>query len=402
MAQREGLLREVRWSELLPWLLIVKAVRLTLSPKTLILATIGLLGMYAGFHIIGDLFSGADDQMVKNSIERFEGWPWQEYGLEGKFSQLSIDSAVSRNPLSGVFPQLTHPFVSLFSWDLSTTGLAYYLLCCLWSSLVWALAGGAITRIAALSFTRDEPMGLFASLAHAARRWPSYFAIPLIPLLGVLFLLVIFGVCGWTLTWGGFFVFLGGLLWFIALLAGLFLAIVMLALLVGWPLMWPAVSTEGTDAFDALSRGFAYVYQRPFYYLFLILFAGLVGAISYLVLGVFVDKTVYLGDWLISWGAGRDRMAELAAMPTSDDASWLGGSGATMRLFWINLATLAKPAFQVGFFWTAATALYLLLRRAVDATDLDDITLDAAEETHSVPPFTEQNSEANNGSNPAE
>ena len=35
----------------------------------------------------------------------------------------------------------------------------------------------------------------------------------------------------------------------------------------GWPLMWPTISSEGTDAFDALSRSYAYVYQRPLAYL---------------------------------------------------------------------------------------------------------------------------------------
>ena len=35
----------------------------------------------------------------------------------------------------------------------------FLLLCAIWELLVWGLVGGAITRIAALKFTRDEAPG---------------------------------------------------------------------------------------------------------------------------------------------------------------------------------------------------------------------------------------------------
>ena len=46
------------------------------------------------------------------------------------------------------------------------------------------------------------------------------------------------------------------------------MAVLLLGLIFGWPLMFSTISTEGTDAFDAISRSYAYVFQRPFHYLF--------------------------------------------------------------------------------------------------------------------------------------
>jgi hypothetical protein len=184
-----------------------------------------------------------------------------------------------------------------------------------------------------------------------------------------------------------FFVFVAGLLWIVVISAGLFLAIVLLGLAAGWPMMWPTISTERTDAFDALSRSMAYVYQRPLYYLFLIVIASLLGFLGFMVVDVFVDGTIAFGDWAVSWGSGSDRMNEIKGWTNGGDAGLLGGGGASLIAFWQGCALIVKPAFQVGFFWTAATAIYLLMRRAVDATEMDEIVTDEAE-SFSLPPLS--------------
>ena len=62
-------------------------------------------------------------------------------------------------PVPGVWAYLTDPFVRLLGADVSVIGLAYFSLCCLWEALVWALFGGAVTRIAALDLARQEQIG---------------------------------------------------------------------------------------------------------------------------------------------------------------------------------------------------------------------------------------------------
>ena len=61
------------------------------------------------------------------------------------------------------------------------------------------------------------------------------------------------------------------------------MAILTIGLAAGWPLMAPTVSTEGTDTFDALSRSYAYVYQRPLAYLLYAVAATIIGILGLLV-----------------------------------------------------------------------------------------------------------------------
>ena len=67
---------------------------------------------------------------------------------------------------------------------------------------------------------------------------------------------------------------IAGALWFLPLLAGLFMAVLLVGLFFGFPLMWATISAEGTDAFDALSRSYAYTYQRPLLYALYSIAAG--------------------------------------------------------------------------------------------------------------------------------
>ena len=83
---------------------------------------------------------------------------------------------------------------------------------------------------------------------------------------------------------------------------GLLMAILLLGALVGWPLMWATVSVEGTDAFDALSRSYAYTYQRPLRLLWYVVFATILAAVSMFVVKLFAASAISLGSWSIRWG----------------------------------------------------------------------------------------------------
>ena len=55
---------------------------------------------------------------------------------------------------------------------------------------------------------------------------------------------------------------LGGVFLFIPLVLGLVMAILLVGLLAGWPLMHASVAAEADDTLDALSRTFSYLNQR--------------------------------------------------------------------------------------------------------------------------------------------
>ncbi|MDR0705515.1 MAG: hypothetical protein LBF88_11080, partial [Planctomycetaceae bacterium] len=42
-------------------------------------------------------------------------------------------------------------------------------------------------------------------------------------------------------------------------------------------------------------------------------------------------------------------------------------------LIWYGMVQLIKPAYTFAWFWTSSVAIYLLLRRSVDATPLSEV-----------------------------
>jgi hypothetical protein len=266
---------------------------------------------------------------------------------------------------------------------LTIWGIAFLFLCCGWAALIWGLFGGAITRIAALTLAREEPLGMFAAIGFARSRLGGYFTAPLLPLAGLLLAAFPLWVLGLAMR-VDFFVALAGLVWFVVLLIGVFMAILALGLLFGWPLMAPTISTEGSDSFDALSRSYAYVSQRPLHYLFYVAVASLLGLLGILVVDIFAEAILYLSMLAISWGTGAERVQQLMN-PGEEDR--LLSAGVTLIHFWQGFVLTFAYAFRYAFFWTAASAIYLLLRRGVDATEMDEVYLEAQAEAYSLPPL---------------
>ncbi|MEK6249525.1 MAG: hypothetical protein N2C12_15190, partial [Planctomycetales bacterium] len=50
-----------QWQDYLPWLLIFRAVRPAVSPRLLILTTLGMIGMVAGWRLCWDVFAYSTD-----------------------------------------------------------------------------------------------------------------------------------------------------------------------------------------------------------------------------------------------------------------------------------------------------------------------------------------------------
>ena len=55
--------------------------------------------------------------------------------------------------------------------------------------------------------------------------------------------------------------------------------------------------------------------------------------------------------------------------------------------FWTDCVKLAATGYLFSYFWTAASAMYLLLRHSVDATETDEVVLDEEEQAAALPPL---------------
>jgi hypothetical protein len=413
-----GVVREIAWREIFPWLLLFRAFRISIQLWQLLLSSAGVLLTVFGWWALAHVFGGANEEPLKVWLggpfyqscpwrEQGDAWPWKSPGpwpdLEPVqlVPQQTLDprhrlwqplppqlGRYPANPFLGPWQQLRAPFRQLFDGDLGITGLAFLVCCCLWASAVWALFGGAITRRAALDLGREENVGLQASLRYAAGKWSSYFAAPLLPLIGLFICACPIFVLGLLMRFDIGLLF-AGVLWPLALLASLVMALLLLALLFGWPLMWPTISTEGTDSFDALSRSWSYVYHRPLHYLFYAAVVTVLGGLGWLLVAYFADWVAYLPAWAASWTTGGERMDDIFG--AGESLGTMGRWGANLIYFWNGCVRLSALGFVYSYFWTASTAIYFLLRRDDDGTDLDDVYLEATDQKYGLPPLANDN-----------
>jgi hypothetical protein len=308
--------------------------------------------------------------------------------------------------------------------DVSALAFLFLLLCAVWELLVWGLVGGAITRIAALKFTRDEAPGPVAAVKHAVAKLPSYSLPPLVALAGAAVFAIQLAVFGVFMRLD-VLAFLAALIWPFVLILGLLMAILLLGALIGWPFMWATISVEGTDAFDALSRSYAYTYQRPWRLLWYVLFVTLLAAISMFVVKMFAASAIALGDWSVNWGLDNETMREVVrpvnstadeqrvlpppAVPLVDgdveatepgevrgdtideeagrEVSMFRTGARRAVFFWKSLMAALAAGYQAGFLWVSAVGVYLLLRRDIDGVQPTEVYLEQ-DEGYGMPPLT--------------
>src|SRR5262249_48077091 len=122
-------------------------------------------------------------------------WPWEwslDYALpepdeQGRQSALSQFRGVLDHPSAttaaalGNWQIVLHPIRAvaepaavLFHGDAGWSELADAVTRLLWMLIVWSVFGGAIARIAAVQFARDQQIGLRAALTFALSRFFGY------------------------------------------------------------------------------------------------------------------------------------------------------------------------------------------------------------------------------------
>ena len=142
-------------------------------------------------------------------------------------------------------------------------------------------------------------------------------------------------------------------------MASLAAAVLVIGLALGWPLLWAAISVDGGDAFDAVSRTYSYVFDSVLRFVGYVALAALVGLAGFVGVSVFAAVTLHLALWTVSWGAGADWLNSVGDEPF----------GLRAITFWSNCVWLVANAYVPSYVLTAGTAVYLLLRFRVDQPD---------------------------------
>ena len=391
----------LNFRRIFPWVQLLRTFGIAVDIRKVCLAAAGLMMLTLGNRAILYLPFAPDETIP---------FPWEvEFGysdsdtnsrdLSGSGNALKLSGEILQQPietLPRIFTNWTlilrpvndliEPAVVLFQTNRGDNGwseIAYAWARLLWALCVWSIFGGAICRMVAVQFARDERIGIRSALAFSGKRFFSYLSAPLLPLAGIgaLWLICLAGgLIGRIPVVGEFVVSVGFML---PLLFGFFMTLMLIGVAAGWPLMFATISTEGSDGFDGLSRSYSYIYDRPWYYAWLLVLTMVYSSVAIFFVWFATSLTVHLAGWSITTGMGEENTsAILHSIPPLLDVTPLGDTSTHVSLgasaivgYWLYAVALLLVGFVYSFFWTSATVIYFLLRLSDDAIELDEVYL---------------------------
>ncbi len=252
--------------------------------------------------------------------------------------------------------------------------------------LLWAIGGGAISRLMAVRATQSQSIGLRSAMAFAREKYVSFFMAPLVPLIVVLAIWLVLATAGLLFYLAALDV-IGALLFPLALVGGFLAAMVLILLAAGHNLFYPAIAIEGTDALDALTRAMSYVLSRPWHLIFYYVVGLVYGALTYVFVGGVIFLTMaathrFVGSWVVNGSfvalIPRPQFGQLLYDVDFASLGFFGKIAASLIKLWSFLLVGLLSAYAINFYFSINTWVYLLLRRHVDGTEVDEVYLEEA------------------------
>ncbi|WP_347243786.1 hypothetical protein [Thermogutta sp.] len=389
---REGVIRQVRWGEVFPWLRLVRAAIAACSLRVLFVAIIGLLLVEGGRQILEYAFPyreplpalprgiplrlGAADLGLTQSAQSQFGVSGSSSSRAGK-SVLLLSEVAQQPRLVPIFG-VWHDLASCYTYFLrityvpdppgrpraireerSWTDWIKRLLHLIWVFAVWTLCGGVILRFSALAVARGEGHSLGGLLRFALPRWPAAMACIFGGWLAIYSFGWISAVVCLAANWIGTHVLPLGWAWVSTLIPGVLLTLVVVLVVFGWPLMLAAIMIDNQDGYGAVGAAGSYLLRRPFYFFFYAAVAAVLGAVVAAVVMLLVEWCIELTLWSAELVLPRVSFGELLTNPSLAQ--------------WHDVFRRLTSAYLYAHFWTSTAVIYVLLRHNVDQTEFDEL-----------------------------
>ncbi len=431
MMREDAEARSISWSELLPFLPLFRGFRMAIDVRKLALATAAVVVLYLGGRLL-DWLTPVGQRVVVSATGISEPRVFVSSGLhptavrEWIESTQKAEGATRRGVFAVLMDEWRGTLVEFTSAALSLSprgvvnALVRALGLKLWLGVmhpvyllifgfgiwlpVWALAGGAICRIAALQATRDERVSIAAAIEFSRRKFWSFVTVPLLPVGIILVIAVLLAVGGLIGAIPGFGTLVAPLLWFLAMAGGILIAIIAIGLVLASPLMYPTIAVEGSDAYDGMSRSLSYVGQHVWrtalyfgvamvYGSICYVFVKLVARVGLFATHFFVGLTMNMGSASAPGGGTvPHKLNAFWQAPALDFSNPFYGAlphaavagvsrvGQFLLSAWVYMAFAVVAGWLLSYYHSASTLAYLLLRRDEDATDLDEVWVEEDEE----------------------
>ncbi|MHC4940643.1 MAG: hypothetical protein ACYTHK_17010 [Planctomycetota bacterium] len=263
---------------------------------------------------------------------------------------------------------------------------------------VWAVFGGALLRIAALRFTRNEALRPKDALRFGFANAGTLLLVPILVALFALILGALNALAGLIMSlWFIGSSILALVLFPLALLSSVLLVMALIGGVLGLPLMWSGATVEQNGALESVSRTFSYVSARPFHFFFAYLLIFVVMSAVTVLEGFFeqtTKSTIQAGivrtelDEAISKPppkvdtleeplrddeAIRRRVRGIADLGNIGEVAWYDKPGFFWMWLLLSIFLLGFKGYAIYIFLGGSMSLYLLLRREVDGTHEDEL-----------------------------
>ncbi len=373
MAQHYEVVKGIDWKQVCPPIVLTRCFRVGISISVLLLTTLGVCLTGAGWNVSDWAFAPSSERAVPaidltttQSVTDDSASVWET---------LADGQGVGwvGNKICG-YLQEEHLA------DGQITGkraLAKCIVDFFWLLLVWSYVGGIITRIAVVRIGRGERVSLREACCFVRRKYVSYLMSPLFIMVSCAVISLPMLLIGLLLNFD-VGVVLAAILWLIVMIAGISIAVLLTGLFFGWPLMWPAISAEEAgDVYEATSRSFAYTFQAPIQYLFYVLIALAIwmpGVVIVQNFTAFAEQIIFSIAG-VSGGESLTGIQHYLQQGRWDSGepsgTFTAGANIIFGLHWLGHAM--ADAFCIAFFFCSSAGVYLMLRRFVDQTEIDEV-----------------------------
>lgn len=336
---------QISYRRSFPWLRLVEAIGIALSLRQLLVAA-GATGIL----MLAGAFSGPPIQTVPPLI--VSGWTISLPKEPSTSADILTPRRMDQDFLRS-WSALLEPVLGILSPRADFQDRLLFGCRGAWRLAVWGLFGLILCRLAARRFTRHEDGSFRKSVQFGVTRWFQAMLAPLLPAAAALLLMifaVIVALPGRLPLIGETLVLLTTPLIVVFSLAAAYLVI---ATLLGWPLMVAAIATDDCDGFGGFSRSYSFWTGRSWYFAWCWIVGLIVGTIALSLAHWLALVTLYFSELVISVGVGPSPVSKSAGIAA------------------LTIVAFLLRTFSVSLFWSTATVIYILLRQSVDKMPLD-------------------------------
>lgn len=247
--------------------------------------------------------------------------------------------------------------------------------------VVFAIGGGALSRMAAVQQAREQRLSVREATDFALSRAGGLVWAQILPV-------VIMGILAGVIMVLGLLMrvplidVIAALGYGLILLMGFLIAFLLIGFAAGFPMLVPAVACENCDGADAMQRTYAYVVNRPLHILWYWGVALLGLGLGFLLVSLIATITLnasasLFGDLAssramdIAGGFGV-RSVEHPAMH-AHIGNWHERWAGNIIDFWQTVVVCLVVAYVFSYHFSASTIVYLLMRKASDGQEMDEI-----------------------------